>query len=94
MKKLRNLTIVSSLFLASFTSSNLQAAKVETAGQAISICKTEAINANPNYKRSKITKIKQTRGAFKIKMKVINETETVKAQCEIDKDGIATYSKI
>ncbi len=93
MKNLRNLTLASSLLVASLGTTVSQAADVKTAGQAISVCKAQAKSAHPDYKRSKASKIKQTRGVFKIKMKVITEAESMTTHCEIAKDGTVTYSK-
>jgi len=74
-------------------SANSQAATIKTAGQAMGLCKEQAEKAHPDYKRSKSTNIKQKRGVFKIKMKVVTESETLKVLCEVAKDGTITYAK-
>ena len=94
MKTFKTLTLATSLFAASLLAGNVaQAAKVETAGQAMTLCKDKAQAAHDGYKRSKSTKIKQTRGVFKITLKVITDSENVKTQCKVDKDGTVTYTK-
>lgn len=75
MKNLNTLALASSILAASLLITTPAQASVNTAGQATSLCKAQAEKAHPGYKRSKSVKIKQTRGVFKIKMKVITESE-------------------
>lgn len=93
MKNTNIITLASSIFAASLLISSPTHASVKTAGQATSLCKAQAEKAHPGYKRSKSVKIKQTRGVFKIKMKVITETESVIAFCEVNKEGEISYAK-
>lgn len=74
-------------------SASSQAADIKTAGQAMTLCKTQAEKAHPGYKRSKATKIKQTRGVFKIKMKVVTTDGSLTTFCEVSKDGTISYAK-
>jgi hypothetical protein len=94
MKTLKTIALASSLLATSLLATNVaHAAKVETAGQAMTLCKAKAETAHTGYKRSKSTKIKQTRGVFKITLKVITDSESVKTKCKVDKDGTVTYSQ-
>lgn len=94
MKNLKTLTLASSLFLAGLAvNTNAYADGINTAGQASSLCKAQAEKAHPGYKRSKSVKIKQTRGVFKIKMKIVTETESLITFCEVTKDGDVSYAK-
>jgi len=88
MKTLNTLALASSLFLAS-TLAN--AAKIETASQAMSLCKAQAEQTHPDHKRIKSTRIKQRRGEFKITLKVITDNEKLKTICEVNKDGAINY---
>lgn len=90
MKYFKTLVLASSLIAAN---SAVNAAEINTAGQAMGLCKEQAQNAHPGYKRSKSTKIKQTRGVFKITLKVMTETEKFKTFCEVNKDGTVSYAK-
>ena len=90
MKTFNTLALASSLI---FASSTVNAAKVETAGQAMSLCKTQAEQTHPNHKRIKSTRIKQRRGEFKITLKVITDNEKLKTICEVNKDGLVNYEK-
>jgi len=92
MKNLSKLVFTTGFILASSTFASVQAGEVKSAGQATSICKAQAKSTHPDYTKSKATKIKQTRGKFKIKLKVTTETESIKTVCEVDKDGTVTYT--
>lgn len=94
MKNLKTLTLASSIFLAGLVANtSAYADDINTAGQASSLCKAQAEKAHPDYKRSKSVKIKQTRGVFKIKMKVVTETESLITLCEVNKSGEVSYAK-
>ncbi len=93
-KKSTSLTLAASLFTAGLLfSASSQAAEIKTAGQAMSLCKAQAEKAHPGYKRSKSTKIKQSRGIFKIKMKVITDNESLTTFCEVNREGTISYAK-
>jgi len=93
-KKSTSLTLAASLFATGLLfSAPSQAATIKTAGQAMSLCKAQAEKAHPGYKRSKSTKIKQSRGVFKIKMKVITDNESLTTFCEVNKEGTISYAK-
>lgn len=95
MKNSTTLTLASTLFAAGLLfSASSNAADIKTAGQAMSLCKAQAEKAHPGYQRSKSTKIKQTRGVFKIKMKVVTENESITTFCEVAKDGAISYAKV
>lgn len=95
MKNTNTSTLAASLFAASLLfSASSNAESIKTAGQAMGLCKAQAEKAHPGYKRSKSTKIKQTRGSFKIKMKVITTEESVSILCQVAKDGTVTYAKV
>lgn len=94
MKNTNTLKLTASLLFAGLLfSASSSAAEIKTAGQAMSLCKAQAEKAHPSYQRSKSTKIKQTRGVFKIKMKVITSEESLTTLCEVTKDGTVSYSK-
>lgn len=95
MKNSTTLTLASSIFAASllFSATSI-AAQVKTAGQAMTLCKAQAEKAHPEYLRSKSTKIKQSRGVFKIKMKVITPDQSLVTLCEVNKDGTVLYAKV
>ena len=94
MKNSTTMTLAASLLTACllFSTTSL-AADVKTAGQAMSLCKSQAEKAHPGYERSKSTKIKQTRGVFKIKMKVITANASLTTLCEVTRDGTVSYAK-
>jgi hypothetical protein len=95
MKNSTTLKLTISLLTAGLLFSATSAAgNINSAGQAMSLCKAQAEKAHPGYERSKSTQIKQSRGVFKIKMKVITSEESVKTICEVSKDGTISYSKI
>ncbi len=92
--KSTSLTLAASVLTAGLLfSTSSQAADIKTAGQAMSLCKAQAEKAHPGYKRSKSTKIKQSRGIFKIKMKVITDKESLTTFCEVNKEGAISYAK-
>jgi len=94
MKNSNTLKFAAGLFTAGLifsTSSN--AASINTAGQAMTLCKAQAEKAHPGYQRSKSTKIKQRRGVYKIKMKVVTADESITTFCEVSKDGTISYAK-
>ena len=94
MKNSLTLTLASSVLAASLLfSSSANAAKIKTAGQAMSLCKAQAEKAHAGYKRSKSTKIKQHRGNFKIKMKIITSEGSLTTSCDVSKDGTVVYAK-
>jgi hypothetical protein len=93
MKYLTKLTATSVILASSLLISTANANEVASAGQAIGLCKEKAQLAHPGYKLSKSTKIKQTRGVYKITMRVITEEERLKTFCEVTKAGEVTYSK-
>lgn len=93
MKNLNTLLVASSLIVTSFLATSTAYANVKTAGQASSLCKAQAEKAHPGYTRSKSVKIKQSRGVFKIKLKVVTDTETITTFCEVTKDGEVSYAK-
>jgi hypothetical protein len=94
MKTSTTLKLAASLFTASLLfSANSHANQIKTAGQAMTICTSQAEKAHPGYERSKSTKIKQTRGVFKIKMKVVTANESLTTFCEVTKDGTVSYAK-
>jgi len=94
IKKSTSSKIAAALFATGLLfSASSQAANIKTAGQAMSLCKAQAEKAHPDYKRSKSTKIKQTRGVFKIKMKVVTDSESMTTFCEVSKDGTVSYAK-
>lgn len=89
MKILTNSLLLAALAIAG----NANAADVKTAGQAVTLCKAQAQSAHPGYKRSISKKIRQGRAGFKVNMKVITDDGSVKAVCEVTKDGTVSYSK-
>jgi len=94
MKNFYITKLTASLFAAGLLfSASSNAAEIKTAGQAVSLCKAQAEKSHPDYKRSKSTKIKQIRGAFKIKMKVTTSEESIKTICEVQKDGTVSYQE-
>lgn len=94
MKYLTKLTATTAILMSSMMLSTANAAEVASAGEAIGLCKEKAQLAHPGYKLSKSTKIKQTRGVYKITMRVITEEARLKTICEVTKDGEVTYSKV
>lgn len=94
MKNSTTMKLISGLFAASLLfSATSDAAQIKTAGQAMTLCKAHATKAHPDYKRSKSTNIKQKRGVFKIKMKVVTTKESISTFCEVAKDGAVSYTK-
>jgi len=74
-------------------SANSYAQEINTAGQAMTLCTSQAEKAHPGYQRSKSLKIKQRRGIFKIKMKVVTKEDSLITFCEVAKDGTVSYAK-
>lgn len=94
MKNLNTLLLASSLVAASLLATSTASANdIKTAGQASSLCKEQAAKAHPGYKRSKSVKIKQSRGVFKLKLKVVTDNETITTFCEVTKKGEVSYAK-
>lgn len=93
MKNSTKTKLVSSLFATSLLfSATSNAAQIKTAGQAMSLCKAHATKTHADYKRSKSTNIKQKRGVYKIKMKVVTKQESISTLCEVTKDGTVSYT--
>jgi len=91
MKKLSS----SLILLTSLIAGTAQAAEApRSSGHAVTLCKAQAKLAHEDYLRSKATKIKLTRGVYKIKLKVNTESETHKTHCDINKDGTISYVKV
>ncbi|GAA6138836.1 hypothetical protein NBRC116583_25830 [Arenicella sp. 4NH20-0111] len=90
MKKL-----TSSLFALTFLfAAAAQAGEpAKSSGHAVTLCKSQAGLAHEGYKRARASKIKLTRGVYKIKLKVVTEEGSVKTVCEIAKDGSISYTK-
>lgn len=94
MNNLKKTTLTCSFLIATLIgTAPAQAAKISTAGQANSACKAQAEKAHPDYKHSRSIKIKQARGVFKIKMRIVTETETITTLCDVTRDGEITYVK-
>ncbi|MGK0373698.1 MAG: hypothetical protein ACJA2E_000165 [Arenicella sp.] len=94
MNNSTTLKLAASLLTAGLIfSANSNASEVDTAGQAMTLCTAQAEKAHPGYQRSKSTKIKLTRGVFKIKMKVVTEGESLTTFCEVTRDGTVSYAK-
>ena len=94
MKNSNTLKLAASLLIASLTfSANSYADDVNTAGQAMTLCTSQAEKAHLGYQRSKSLKIKQRRGVFKIKMKVVTQDDSLITLCEVTKDGTVSYAK-
>jgi hypothetical protein len=94
MKNSSPFKLAASLLTASLIfSTNSYASDIKTAGQAMTLCTSQAEKAHPGYQRSKSAKIKQRRGVFKIKMKVVTENDSLTTYCEVTKDGTVSYTK-
>lgn len=88
--------LISSLMLvvaSTSISAPAQSLSVKTAGQAMSLCRSQAERAHPGYERSKSTQIKKSRGGYKIRLKVNTADDTVLTLCEVSKTGDITYSR-
>lgn len=70
------------------------AAEIKTAGAAINACKSQAEKAHPDYQSSKVTKIKQRRGVFTIKLRIRAESEKLMTICEVNRAGEIIYEKL
>ena len=90
MNTLKSLTLALGLILASTA---VSAAEINTAGQAMSVCRAHAQQQHPDHKRIKSSKIKEVKSTFKITLKVTSENEKVKTLCEVTRDGKVTYTK-
>ena len=88
---MKKVLLTASLLLLSFST---QAIKVKTSATALTMCKAEAALAHPNQTKIAMKKIKQTRGIFKVTLKVSTPKGKVSTLCVIDKEGKITYSKI
>ena len=91
MKTLLNTLLTTSILFAGVTSAAHH--QVATQGAAIGVCKTQAIEANEDYKSSKTKQIKNTRNGYKIKMRVKLENSTTVAVCEVARDGTVSYNQ-
>lgn len=89
MKSLISILLLASVFYAGVT----QAKEVTSAGQAISLCKAQAIENNDDYVSSKSKRIKETRSGYKLKLKVTLADSTVSSNCVVGKDGTITYAQ-
>ena len=90
MRILTNTLLAASIALAS----SANAADIKTAGQALTLCKAQAEEAHPGYRRAVSKKIRQNRDGFKLNLKVLTEEGSVSTVCEVAKDGAVTYSEI
>lgn len=87
-------TLMSILFIAGMFSTGISnAATVSSAGQAMSICKAEAQAQNDNYVSSKSAQIKRVRTGFRMKLRVVLEDGSTRANCEVGRDGRIKYSQ-
>ena len=94
MKNSNTFKLAASLLTAGLIfSTNSYAESVDTAGQAMTLCTSQAEKAHPGYQRSKSLRIKQRRGVFKIKMKVVTNDDSLVTFCEVTKDGTVSYAK-
>lgn len=90
MKKLTSSLIALTILFAA----NVQAGEpAKSSGHAVTLCKAQASIAHEGYKRARASKIKLTRGVYKIKLKVVTETESMNTVCQIAKDGTISYTK-
>jgi hypothetical protein len=89
MKTLSKTLLVISIALAS----SANAANIKTAGQALTLCKAQAEEAHPGYRRAVSKKIRQNRAGFKLNLKVLTEEGSITTICEVAKDGAVTYSE-
>lgn len=92
--KIKQTLVTAVSAVAVFAAAQGIAAEVKTAGAAIDVCKEQAKTAHPDYKSSKVAKIKQRQGVFKIKLRIRSESEKVMALCEVSRDGEVKYEKI
>lgn len=92
MKNLKSTILTTGLLVTGLLATSASAS-ITSPGQATGLCKAQAEKAHPDYKRSKLVKIKQKRGIFKIKLRVVTETESITTFCDVTKDGDVSYSK-
>lgn len=90
MKSLISLLLVAGVFYVAVAN----AAEVSKPGQAMTLCKAEAMASHPDYQSSKSKRIRQTREGYKLKMRVRLEDETINASCIVNRDGTVTYAAI
>ncbi|MFT5573153.1 MAG: hypothetical protein ACI9FR_002086 [Cryomorphaceae bacterium] len=90
MKIFTNTLLAASIVVVS----SANAADIKTAGQALTLCKAQAEQAHPGYRRATSKKIRQNRAGFKLNLKVLTEEGSISTVCEVAKDGVVTYSKI
>jgi len=90
MKKLTS-PIISLTFL--FSASTFAGEPVRSPGHAVTLCKAQASVAHEGYQRARASKIKSTRGTYKIKLKVVTNDGSVKTTCKIAKDGEISYAE-
>ncbi len=70
------------------------ATPAKSSGHAVTLCKAQASIAHEGYKRARASKIKLTRGVYKIKLKVLTESGSQMTVCEISKEGEISYAKV
>lgn len=90
MKKLTSSLIALTIAIAASAQAGEPA---RSSGHAVTLCKAQASIAHEGYKRARASKIKLTRGVYKIKLKVVTDSESVKTLCEIAKDGTINYTQ-
>lgn len=89
---MKTLTILlTTLLLSQAVSANEE--QVETLGQAISLCRAEAMTVNDDFVRSKSTRMKETRSGYNIRLKVYLSETSVTSTCDIQRDGTLAYSQ-
>lgn len=88
MKILISIILIASLFQISTS----QAATVNSAGEALKLCKAEAVKKYADHVSSKAKRIKTTRsGDYKIKMRLVLADSASNAECEVSKEGLVVY---
>ncbi len=92
MKRLTTSVIALTLTLG-LSANSLAKTPANSSGHAVTLCKSQASIAHEGYKRAKASKIKLTRGVYKIKLKVLTESGSQSTVCEIAKDGEISYTK-
>ena len=87
-------TLMSILLIAGMLYTGISnAATVSSAGQAMSLCRAEAQAQNDNYVSSKSAQIKRVRTGFRMKLRVVLEDGSTRANCEVGRDGSIKYSQ-
>ncbi|MBX2847389.1 MAG: hypothetical protein KTR16_03660 [Acidiferrobacterales bacterium] len=89
MRNLIKVLILFSIFSVSYAG----ATEVTSLGQAVSLCRAEAMTVNDDFVRSKSTRLKETRSGFNIKLKVYLSEKSVTTSCEVQRDGTLSYSQ-